>query len=742
MTVNFDEILELDPPHGFLVAQEKQTAIALPDQIDSEKIYLIISNGEAFGTATLEQPAQLRVKEFDLEEWKIQHRITPRERRQWWPDSKMFFVYRLKGWTPFEDIKLYKDGQVIDEPRLTANQWKIISKAKELPKQIVLLSDAVSVSEKQEFIIDLSAKCKELDSILAATYQIDVKEAEKENASELIPLYSLALIRNPRMRVSKKNLNAEGDIKAEKQEGEDMPFGIIEQADEYCVINTETDEVMACHETEEEAEAQLAALRINVEAEEGEAGMHDKPRKRKPHKKEMFGTEQSIDGRLNFIRGQFSERFSTEDNYLWVSDIFESFLITEDDGRLFRVSYIDVNDEIVFALREQWVEVERGYRPKGFKALAIGLKKKEIESSKTEKQAPGFLERLKLAAKNIIDLVSLAETEEAEVKLFMDETGIAQKAINGELWHFTYSTNAFEDRDGEIFSTDALEKYVLQNEKNEEKGYFNLWHINAEDGNFNTDFAQKQWQGVIGRFLVEAGPYLRDEKGRAARKFFKKFGDRHPDIAPEGWGCSPEYKYLPEERASKIYKNIWITRTSTLAKMSAANVWTETRQMRSAKMALSEQQKQAAIAMFGDEFVDTMMQDAEGKTAELEAAGVAHKGSSAEETETEQPAPQEIQLNMDELAAEVGKQFQADLTPIAEAIATMASGIKEMEGRLEKLEEIKQIKDVTEKPRYIFNLQRASEAEATVTDDDGLKNQKPIEAKAKDGDVWSQTFDK
>ena len=159
-------------------------------------------------------------------------------------------------------------------------------------------------------------------------------------------------------------------------------------------------------------------------------------------------------------------------------------------------------------------------------------------------------------------------------------------------------------------------------------------------------------------------------------------------------------------------------------------------------MALSEQQKNAAIAIFGGEFVQKMQQEAESKTAELEAAGVAHKSTEAKKVETEPPT-QEIQLNMEDLAAEVGKQFQADLTPIADAITTMASGLKEMESRLNKLEETKKVKDKTEKPRYIFNLERASEASATaVTDDDGLKNQKPNEAKAGKGDPWAATFNK
>jgi hypothetical protein len=600
-------------------------------ELDTEKFYIIISGGEAFGVAEFEQqPVSLKVKEFGTDQWLEQHRITARERRQWWPDSETFFVYRLKAWQPYEGgIKLYENGHVINEPRLTARQWQIVSKAKQLPKQIILLDDAVSVSEKQEFIINLSEKCRELDRILAATYETDIKKAK--NAKELIPLYSLALVRNPRMRVSKKNLIAEGGI-AEKQEGEDMPYRIVERNDEFCVVKIDDGsdgETADCHGTEPEAQAQLTALNINVVADEENAHHTDKPKKRKRPKKEFGGLDTII---------QTGEKTT-------------------------------------------------------------------------------FFERLKLAAKNIIDLVTLAETEENEVKLFVNEVGIGQKLVNGELWHLTYSTNAFEDREGEIFSTKSLEQYVAAAKEKEDRGFFNLWHIEG------TDFARKEWQDVIGRFLVEAGPYLDDEKGQAASEFFKEYGEGHPELAPEGWGCSPEFRYLPEERVTGIYENIWITRTSTLPKMAAANIWTETRQLARKEMSYSEDQIKTAIEVFGDEdFVKTLFVEGETKTTELEEANVAHKDAD----EAEPPTPQEIELNMEDLANEVGKQFQADLTPIADALVTMAGDLKEMRERLDKLEEIKKIKDKTEKPRYIFNLQRASEDEKTiVTDDDGLKNQKP-----------------
>lgn len=155
----------------------------------------------------------------------------------------------------------------------------------------------------------------------------------------------------------------------------------------------------------------------------------------------------------------------------------------------------------------------------------------------------------------------------------------------------------------------------------------------------------------------------------------------------------------------------------------------------------TEDQIKAAIEVFKDEdFVKSLIQQGENKTAELEAAGVAHK----EKKEEAAPKPVEVELNMEELAAEVGKQFTANLDPIAEAIATMADSVKQLQDRLARLESDSKIKAVTESPRYVFNMKRASEVEETVvTDDDELKGKKPKETtKANADDPWSQMFNR
>jgi hypothetical protein len=68
-----------------------------------------------------------------------------------------------------------------------------------------------------------------------------------------------------------------------------------------------------------------------------------------------------------------------------------------------------------------------------------------------------------------------------------------------------WTTNGFEDRDGEIFETKAIEEYVARHENDAVKGDFRFWHIPG------SKFGTIQWQASSGRFLAEAGPF--DDSG-------------------------------------------------------------------------------------------------------------------------------------------------------------------------------------------------------------------------------------
>ena len=188
----FDEILNLEAPHGYLISKGKQTAIASPDKLDWQKSYLICTDDEAFGVATLDQPAQIKTKEFDNGDWQEKHRITQRERRQWWSNSDSFYVYSIKEWKPFEDTKLFIDGELVDEPELTEDQKAIVSQSMELPKQVSIVGNAVAITEDNKFFVASGISSLAIKDILQATYD---KEPEfVDSTDSAIPIYSLALV--------------------------------------------------------------------------------------------------------------------------------------------------------------------------------------------------------------------------------------------------------------------------------------------------------------------------------------------------------------------------------------------------------------------------------------------------------------------------------------------------------------------------------------------------------------------
>lgn len=87
--------LDLERPHGFLILRGKQTAIAGAEPLPVGESILIISDGEAYGHATLSQPVAMTAETFDQKDWSGQHCVLPRERREWWPGVQGYYVHRI-----------------------------------------------------------------------------------------------------------------------------------------------------------------------------------------------------------------------------------------------------------------------------------------------------------------------------------------------------------------------------------------------------------------------------------------------------------------------------------------------------------------------------------------------------------------------------------------------------------------------------------------------------------------------
>lgn len=647
--------IEVEHPHGFLIWRGKQKAIANDEIMPVDHEMLLVCNGEAYGKLKLAQPAAVILSEFDR--LKDDHCIRPEERKMMWPGAKSLYIHRIASFEPFSGSMpvTIEDGQAefIRQPSdLSRDEAKLVQQAEKLPKTIILSDDGLVMDYDTLTLTTTIDYSKALQAFEAAV--------SAKSINGRLPLYRLALIRQPHLIIERTPPADRGQpVTDEKKqveieiEGEDMPYEIesdIEDCSGYAVVKETDGRIMGCHETEEEAQAQLAALNI-AESE---------------------------------------------------------------DGKSLEAAEAAASDASVEA------EAEKEMEPPGLDT--------ETDDKAGRRLRKTWRQKLQAAYDTIKEMLTWADYDE-EDKILTGSTGFAIKQVNGQPWFTAWSTNAFRDREQEIFSTKSLEQYVNEAERLGDRGYFNVWHIPG------TDFAKKEWQGVIGRILVESGPFLDNELGQAALKFFTEYPNNHPTLAPEGWGMSPEYRYLPEDRSDKIYDWLWITRSSVLARSVAANIYTKG----GLTMALTDEQKQAAEQIFGTGLAAQIIQEAETESKKLEEAGIAHKDADPA-GETEQPAETQPELNLETVVAELVKQL--DLSEVVKTVETVAGEVAQMGRRLEKLEKGEKFKEQDEMPRYVLQLKRASEAEETkLPEGDTLREQKPKETTpTKDNSLAGQYF--
>lgn len=191
---------------------------------------------------------------------------------------------------------------------------------------------------------------------------------------------------------------------------------------------------------------------------------------------------------------------------------------------------------------------------------------------------------------------------------------VAFKALDGTDWLLTFTTNAFEDREKEIFTTKSIEDYVARHEDDDIKGEYQFWHLPG------TKFGDIRWQGVTGRFLVEAGPFDDTPVGRAFKSFFEAHPNGHPDIAPDGWGCSHKYQYESKDREDGIYDWFDKSETTVLPLDAAANPYTSFTLVKDQGENIMNERQIAALKTIGGDKLVSLVQDVgEKATTELEA---------------------------------------------------------------------------------------------------------------------------
>lgn len=685
------------------------------------------------------------------------------------------------------------EAEIIKSPELTDDQKELLSRAERLPKTIVLIDEAVVLEGAKTIVkdgLDSSLVEPTINAVFENTPAIDESLPLYQLALVRIPRMS---IKKKELEAKAMPYKPVKNHPGCKEEGKPVglvgpdgklagchatPKAAMAQAeaimmnegkalaeDEKC--GPEMGYVMGgaisfadmmameeMHEAMEEAHkltSHFGMLASNIMAS---PDIMDKPAALKALAEEYAGLVESAMAQKAYEDKWGSGGASREEDK--AEDGNSGFLVSGDEGEHLPTKKGGKLDHRLMGAA--WAALHGGYRGNKYegpgKAQAIAKLKKlyeqegmtppgeksleEADDKAGRRMQRVMMDKLKAAWATIKELMDWADgpmmDEDEEMEMgemsFGDGFGIAVKTVNGEPWHFAWSTNAFKDREKEIFSTKALEKYVSEAEAKGDMGFFNLWHIGTKENPGLSDFAEIKWQGVIGRILVEAGPYLKDTKGQAAKDYFIQYANSDPDLAPEGWGASPEYKYLPEERATGVYENIWKTRTSILPRMAAANVFTKGATI----MALSEQQKATARKIFGEEGAAKMIEDAENTSKELESR-VDHKGNneSGEQSTTPEVNP-EVGAILNALASLDIPALNQSIQLLAEGQSQLNTRLDDLAGQVKSLEKTEKVKQATETPRFVWQMiQRASDAkETTLAEDDALKNKKPVQTPVQD----------
>lgn len=137
------------------------------------------------------------------------------------------------------------------------------------------------------------------------------------------------------------------------------------------------------------------------------------------------------------------------------------------------------------------------------------------------------------------------------------------KDKSGKYRWFSISSSAFEDRDGEIVSTDAVD-YSLKIAKTDPNyGELRLYHLpGSRIGECDTSMR-------IGMFLIESGIFDNTDMATNVRKVISN--------NPDKYGVSIGFKYRPEDFQDNTYHRIKIFERSIVEEKDAAALFTNIR---------------------------------------------------------------------------------------------------------------------------------------------------------------------
>lgn len=330
---------------------------------------------------------------------------------------------------------------------------------------------------------------------------------------------------------------------------------------------------------------------------------------------------------------------------------------------------------------------------------------------------------------------NLRERLNAVKSLIAQHTGfkVLETKEGGYRW-LGWVSNKYIDREGEILTDKAHNDFVAWLDENPTAAP-ELWtyHIPGTGRKSKADF----WAYLNGFLLL--GGKLTESEAKAINNYEGDLGMSH------GF-------YVLEKQDNLINKYRTFEAT-VLPYKAAANLWTKFNVKEMADMAnsLSEEQRELAVQLHGEDFVTALEGDTQKMATALNEAGIQSKSETVEEVEEKQGEKSQA-LNPVLLAEIVAKAVTEQLNPkglqdaikaIHEQGAVNATAIENIVKRLEQLEKSDDEKMAKElSPRIPAGIDwmggfRASQSEKTVIKED----EKETFEKAKPNESWvTQAF--
>jgi hypothetical protein len=211
------------------------------------------------------------------------------------------------------------------------------------------------------------------------------------------------------------------------------------------------------------------------------------------------------------------------------------------------------------------------------------------------------------------------------------------KAIEHESGNYLvlWTSNAFEDREKEIFATKAWENYVARRDVSGKQDRVRFWHVKG------SEFATVVWQDMVGRILLEVAKV--DDTPRGAKMFHAaQHPEEYPDLLPMGWGTSHGYLYRPGDKAAKVYEVVEKFESTILPFHRACNLYGGINSIVSFKevidMTVTDEKKKGLESILGKELTEESLEEAL-KASDLLEAIAAFKEKGDEEEDKKKPVP-------------------------------------------------------------------------------------------------------